>query len=175
MKSGGKKTMQLCKVTYLWKPTPPCKLWKLQSESHDLNPTGHLRQVGEVFCKSHGRWIRTMQSEDENQDNSERPAQQLFCLWTTTNSVSLPRCSNQNLKNRRRMGQQRRNWDVLLGLGRDLMPLAHRISGPFILWTASPTSLPPPYSPGRATPPLRRLVPAGRRPQPPCAPAPPCC
>jgi hypothetical protein len=21
-----------------WKPTPPCKLWKLQSESHDVDP-----------------------------------------------------------------------------------------------------------------------------------------
>jgi hypothetical protein len=21
-----------------WKPTPPCKLWKLQSEPHDVDP-----------------------------------------------------------------------------------------------------------------------------------------
>jgi hypothetical protein len=47
-----------------WKPTSPCKLWKLQSESHDVDPTGHSEEVGGVICKitfanhaSHLPWI----------------------------------------------------------------------------------------------------------------------
>jgi hypothetical protein len=31
-----------------WKPTSP---WKLQSESHDVDPTGRPEEVGGVICK----------------------------------------------------------------------------------------------------------------------------
>jgi hypothetical protein len=34
-----------------WKPTSSCKLWKLQSESHDVDPIGRSEEVGEVICK----------------------------------------------------------------------------------------------------------------------------
>jgi hypothetical protein len=34
-----------------WKPTSPCKLWKLQPESHDVDPTGCPEEVGGVICK----------------------------------------------------------------------------------------------------------------------------
>jgi hypothetical protein len=34
-----------------WKPTSPCKLWKLQSESNDVDPTGRPEEVGGVMCK----------------------------------------------------------------------------------------------------------------------------
>jgi hypothetical protein len=34
-----------------WKPTSSCKLWKLQSESHDVDPTGRSEEVGGVICK----------------------------------------------------------------------------------------------------------------------------
>jgi hypothetical protein len=47
-----------------WKPTSPCKLWELQSEPHDVDPTGCLEVVGGVICKisfanhaSHLSWI----------------------------------------------------------------------------------------------------------------------
>jgi hypothetical protein len=35
----------------MWKPTSTCKLWKLQSESHDVDPTGRSEEVGGVICK----------------------------------------------------------------------------------------------------------------------------
>jgi hypothetical protein len=31
-----------------WKPTTPCKLWKLQSEPHDVDPTKDLWKMGGV-------------------------------------------------------------------------------------------------------------------------------
>jgi hypothetical protein len=34
-----------------WKPASPCKLWKLQSESHDVDPTGRSEEVGGEICK----------------------------------------------------------------------------------------------------------------------------
>jgi hypothetical protein len=47
-----------------WKPTSPCKLWKLQYESHDVDPTGRSEEVRGVICKinfanhaSHLPWI----------------------------------------------------------------------------------------------------------------------
>jgi hypothetical protein len=39
-----------------WKPTPLCKLWKLQSEPHDVDPREDLWEVGGVTCKTHERW-----------------------------------------------------------------------------------------------------------------------
>jgi hypothetical protein len=39
-----------------WKPTPPCKLWKLPSEPHDVDPREDLWKVGGVMCKTHERW-----------------------------------------------------------------------------------------------------------------------
>jgi hypothetical protein len=35
-----------------WKPTPPCKLWKLQSEPHDVDPMERSWEMGGVICKS---------------------------------------------------------------------------------------------------------------------------
>jgi hypothetical protein len=34
------------------KPTSPWKLWKLQSEPHDVDPTERLEEEGGVICKS---------------------------------------------------------------------------------------------------------------------------
>jgi hypothetical protein len=39
-----------------WKPASPCKLWKLQSKPHDLDPRENSWEVGGVICKIHGRW-----------------------------------------------------------------------------------------------------------------------
>jgi hypothetical protein len=38
-----------------WKPTPPCKLWKFQSESHIVDPGEDSWEVGGVMCKTHER------------------------------------------------------------------------------------------------------------------------
>jgi hypothetical protein len=35
---------------------PPCKLWKLQSKPHDLDPRENSWEVGGVVCEIHGRW-----------------------------------------------------------------------------------------------------------------------
>jgi hypothetical protein len=39
-----------------WKANLPCKLCKLQSESHDVDPREDLWNVGRVMCKTHERW-----------------------------------------------------------------------------------------------------------------------
>jgi hypothetical protein len=41
-----------------WKQTPPCKLWKLHSEPHDVDPREDSWEVGGVMCKTHERWER---------------------------------------------------------------------------------------------------------------------
>jgi hypothetical protein len=47
-----------------WKPTPPCKLWTLQSEPHDVDPKEGSWEVGGVICisafanhPSHLSWV----------------------------------------------------------------------------------------------------------------------
>jgi hypothetical protein len=35
-----------------WKPISLCKLWKLQYEPHDIDPTEHSEEAGGVICKS---------------------------------------------------------------------------------------------------------------------------
>jgi hypothetical protein len=35
-----------------WKPTHPCKLWKLQSKPHNVDPKEGSWEVGGVICKS---------------------------------------------------------------------------------------------------------------------------
>jgi hypothetical protein len=39
-----------------WKLTLPCKLWKLQSKPHAVDPKEDSREVGGVMCKTHERW-----------------------------------------------------------------------------------------------------------------------
>jgi hypothetical protein len=39
-----------------WKLTSPCKLWKLQSKSHDLDLRESSCEVEGVIWKIHGRW-----------------------------------------------------------------------------------------------------------------------
>jgi hypothetical protein len=42
----------VCWERIRWKPTPPCKLWKLQSEPHDIDPKEGSWEVGGVICIS---------------------------------------------------------------------------------------------------------------------------
>jgi hypothetical protein len=39
-----------------WKSTPPCKLWKLRSELHDVDLRKDSLEVGGMLCKTHERW-----------------------------------------------------------------------------------------------------------------------
>jgi hypothetical protein len=57
----------------MWKPTSPCKLWKLQYESRNVDSTWRSEEVGGVICiafanhASHHPWILQISSSTSHE------------------------------------------------------------------------------------------------------------
>jgi hypothetical protein len=65
-----------------WKPTSSCKLCKLKSESHDLDPRESSWELEGVICKIHGRWeawFAKMILQITPPTSSERPVGSTSC------------------------------------------------------------------------------------------------